>query len=92
VAYAVNESASHVTGLAAGLGIGQTFRFAVQGHLQRGELVRVLENWAQPRFPLYAMYPSNRHLNVKVRVFVDWAVELFAALDDRDAPAMPRSA
>jgi LysR family transcriptional regulator for bpeEF and oprC len=83
VAAAVNESTAHITGLAAGLGIGQTFRFAVRGHLERGELVRVLEDWAQPRFPLYAMYPSSRHLNAKVRVFVDWAVELFAALDDR---------
>jgi DNA-binding transcriptional LysR family regulator len=83
VASAVNESTAHVTGLVAGLGIGQTFRFAIQGHLDRGELVRVLEDWAQPRFPLYVMYPSSRHLNAKVRVFVDWAVELFAALDDR---------
>jgi LysR family transcriptional regulator for bpeEF and oprC len=83
VAAAVNESTAHITGLAAGLGIGQTFRFAVRGHLERGELVRVLEDWTQPRFPLYAMYPSSRHLNAKVRVFVDWAVELFAALDDR---------
>ena len=83
VAAAVNESTAHITGLAAGLGIGQTFCFAVQGHLARGELVRVLEDWAQPRHPLYAMYPSSRHLNAKVRVFVDWAVEVFAALDDR---------
>jgi hypothetical protein len=29
------------------------------------------------------MYPSSRHPNAKVRVFVDWAVALFAALDDR---------
>jgi len=83
VAAAVNESTAHITGLAAGLGIGQTFRFAVRGHLERGELLRVLEDWTQRRFPLYAMYPSSRHLNAKVRVFVDWAVELFAALDDR---------
>jgi LysR family transcriptional regulator for bpeEF and oprC len=24
------------------------------------------------------VYPSNRHLSAKLRVFVDWAVELFA--------------
>jgi hypothetical protein len=33
------------------------------------------------------MYPSNRHLNAKVRVFVDWAVEVFAGFDDRVADA-----
>jgi DNA-binding transcriptional LysR family regulator len=80
---AVNESTAHITGLAAGLGIGQTFRFAIQRHLDSGALVRVLQDWGQPRHPLYAMYPSSRHLNAKVRVFVDWAVELFGALDDR---------
>jgi LysR family transcriptional regulator, regulator for bpeEF and oprC len=31
------------------------------------------------------MYPPNRHLNAKVRVFVDWAVEVFAKFDDRVA-------
>lgn len=82
-ACAVNESTAHITGLAAGLGVGQTFRFAVQGHLDKGALVRVMDDWTQPRHPLFAMYPSSRHLNAKVRVFVDWAVELFAALDDR---------
>jgi len=29
------------------------------------------------------MYPPNRNLNAKVRVFVDWAVEVFAEFDDR---------
>jgi hypothetical protein len=29
------------------------------------------------------MYPPNRHLNAKVRVFVDWAVEIFSKYDDR---------
>jgi DNA-binding transcriptional LysR family regulator len=80
---AVNESTAHVTALVAGLGIGQAFRFAVQPHLDSGELVDVLPGWEQPRFPLYVMYPQTRHMNAKVRVFVDWAVEVFAQLDVR---------
>jgi len=31
------------------------------------------------------VYPPNRHLNGKVRVFVDWAVEVFAKFGDREA-------
>ncbi|AMY68826.1 hypothetical protein [Frigidibacter mobilis] len=28
------------------------------------------------RLPLYVVYPPNRHLSNKVRVFVDWLVRL----------------
>lgn len=80
-AAAVNESTAHVTALFAGLGVGQAFRFALQPHLDSGTLVEVLPDWDQPRFPLYAMYPQTRHMNAKVRVFVDWAVEVFGRLD-----------
>lgn len=84
-AVAVNESTAHLTALATGLGIGQTFRWFVRDQLARGEMVALLEDWQPPRHPLYIMYPPNRHLNSTVRVFVDWAVQLFAAVDDRAA-------
>ena len=28
--------------------------------------------------PLHVVYPPNRHLSNKVRVFVDWIADLFA--------------
>jgi DNA-binding transcriptional LysR family regulator len=82
-AVAVNESTAHITALAAGLGIGQTFGWFVRDMLATGEIVQVLEEWQHPRYPLHIMYPPNRHLNAKVRVFVDWAVQLFAPMDAR---------
>ena len=80
---AVNESTAHLTALVAGLGIGQSFRFQLQPWLERGELVHVLPAWRQARYPLYAMYPQSRHMNAKARVFIDWAVDVFGALDGR---------
>lgn len=80
---ALNESTAHLTALVAGLGIGQSFRFQLQPWLERGELVHVLPDWRQARYPLYAMYPQSRHMNAKARVFIDWAVEVFGALDGR---------
>ncbi|WP_307729104.1 LysR family transcriptional regulator [Massilia sp. IC2-476] len=80
---AVNESTAHVTALLAGLGVAQSFRFALQRHLDSGELVQVLPEWSQPAHPLYVMYPPNRNLNAKARVFVDWAVKVFAEVDTR---------
>lgn len=79
----VNESTAHLSALMAGLGIGQTFRFAAQAQLDAGVLVAVLEDWRRDPHPLYVVYPSNRHLNAKLRVFVDWVAGVFASVDAR---------
>lgn len=44
--------------------------------LASGELVQVLADWRREPLPLYIVYPPNRHLSNKVRVFVDWLVKL----------------
>jgi LysR family transcriptional regulator for bpeEF and oprC len=38
----------------------------------------VLADWQPAALPVHVLYPANRHLSTKVRVFVDWAAELFA--------------
>ena len=76
-AVSVNESTAHVTALLAGLGIGQTFRFIVRPLIDAGLLVPVLEDWEPPRRSLYVVYPQNRHLSARLRVFVDWVAEVF---------------
>jgi LysR family transcriptional regulator, regulator for bpeEF and oprC len=80
---AANESTAHMTCLLGGLGIGQTFRFAAQPFLDDGQLVPVLPEWTRPRHPLHIVYPPNRHLNAKLRVFLDWVIGVFAAVDVR---------
>lgn len=82
---AVNESTAHINALLAGMGIGQTFRFMAAPHLATGRLRSVLEGWTRPRHHLHLVYPSNRHLNAKLRVFADWVTEVFAPFDDRNA-------
>ncbi|MGV8508429.1 LysR substrate-binding domain-containing protein [Pseudomonas aeruginosa] len=42
-----------------------------------GSLRQVLGEWLPPSLPLHAVYPSQRQLSPRVRVFVDWLVELF---------------
>ena len=74
-AVAVNESTAHLSALLSGLGIGQTFRFAVAPHLTAGRLQTVLDDWSRPRHPLNVIYPSNRHLSAKLRIFVDWVAK-----------------
>jgi DNA-binding transcriptional LysR family regulator len=81
----VNESTAHLTCLLAGLGISQTFGFMARPHIANGTLMPLLEDWHRPRHPLHVLYPSNRHLNAKLRVFVDWVAEVFGGYDDRPA-------
>jgi DNA-binding transcriptional LysR family regulator len=49
----------------------------VKPHIESGALVEVLADWAPPPMPFYVAYPFNRNLSVKLRVFVDWVVEIF---------------
>ena len=44
----------------------------------QGRLVPLLQDWCTAPKPLHIVYPPNRHLSNKVRVFVDWLAELFA--------------
>lgn len=83
VAVAVNESTAHLTGLLAGLGLGQTFGFMARPHFARGALTQVLQDWQRPYHSMHLLYPPNRHLQAKLRVFVDWVVEVFAPYDCR---------
>lgn len=74
----VNESNAHLAAGLAGLGLLQTLAFMAGPHIERGELVPVLTDWRRSPNPLYVVYPPNRHLSAKVRVFVDWVAELFS--------------
>lgn len=88
-AVAVNESTAHVNALACGLGIGQTFRFAAQTHLDDGSLREVLSDWARPAHAIRLVYPGTRHLNAKIRAFSEWLVEIFRPFDARHASESP---
>lgn len=75
---AVNDSNAYLAAGLAGLGILQMADFMLAKHFESGELVPVLEDWTSPSLPVYVVYPPNRHLSAKIRVFVDWVAELFA--------------
>lgn len=78
---AVNDSNAYTAAGLVGLGIVQTPTFLIQQHISRGELVPVLADWTSDPIPIHVVYPPNRHLSSKLRVFVDWVAELFARDD-----------
>jgi LysR family transcriptional regulator, regulator for bpeEF and oprC len=75
---AVNDSAAHLASLRAGNGLGQVISFMVSASGAHRDLVPVLQDWQPAPLPIHALYPANRHLSTKVRVFIDWAAELFS--------------
>jgi LysR family transcriptional regulator for bpeEF and oprC len=79
---AVNDSDAYLAATLAGMGISQNALAAVRPHLETGELEIVLDEWCVDPIPLHVVYPQNRHLSAKVRVFVEWIAELFADHDE----------
>lgn len=75
---AVNDSDAYLAAGLAGMGIAQMPLFTLQSYLAAGQLALLLEDWAVDPAPLHVVYPQNRHLSAKVRVFVEWIAELFA--------------
>lgn len=58
----------------AGLGLVLAPRFVLDADLQAGRLVQVLGDCVTEEDGIWAIYPHHRHLSVKVRSFVDFAV------------------
>jgi LysR family transcriptional regulator for bpeEF and oprC len=75
---ALNDSNAYVQAGLAGLGIIQMSDYLMMQHVHSGRMVQVLPDWVSEPTPVHIVYPQNRHLSAKVRVFVEWVSELFA--------------
>lgn len=64
----------------AGLGLAAMPSWMVFDELERGELVQVLADWPTAPVGIYAVYPSNRLMAAKVRVFTDLIARRIRAL------------
>jgi len=70
---------------AAGSGIVYGPCFILQPMIERGQLVRLLPDWATRRLPIHAVYPTRRHLSARVQAMTCFLSEWFARLQ-ADAP------
>jgi len=62
----------------AGLGIAQMPRYRITDALKSGSLRELLPAYPPPSLPMTILYPQQRQLPARLRVFVDWLVELTA--------------
>lgn len=84
---AVDDGNAYLAAGLAGLGVLWLPEYMSRSHQARGELVRLFEDWRLDPMPLYVAYPPNRHISAKLRVFIEWVVELMA----QHAPVIDRS-
>ncbi|AZE67357.1 transcriptional regulator, LysR family [Pseudomonas synxantha] len=75
---AVNSSDGYFAACEAGYGLIQAPHYHAMRQLAAGTLVQVLPQLAVPKMALTALYPPHRQLSQRVRVFVDWLVQLCA--------------
>jgi DNA-binding transcriptional LysR family regulator len=59
----------------AGMGIARLADYHISAELAAGRLVSVLDAFELDREPIYAVYPSKRHLSARVRIFLEFAAE-----------------
>lgn len=76
-----NTGMALCTAALAGTGIATTASFIAHAELRSGALVQLLPDYPMRPHELYVLYPYNRHLSPKVRVFVDFATELYRSRD-----------
>jgi len=88
---AVNDSNAYLAAGMAGLGILQMGEAAITPHIASGQFEVLLPDWSTDPLPVHVVYPQNRHLSAKVRVFVEWIAELFANTPGMNAKSAGRT-
>ncbi len=75
---AVDDGNAYLAAGIAGLGMLWLPTYMAKAPVANGQLLPLFEDWAMEPMPLYIAYPPNRHVSLKLRVFIDWVVELMA--------------
>lgn len=83
---AVDDGNAYLAAGLAGMGVLWLPRYMSDAHVARGELLPLFEDWQLEPMPLYVAYPPNRHVSLKLRVFIDWIIELMV----QHAPVIAR--
>jgi len=73
-----------------GLGIGIAHEYLLRRYLETGQLARVMPQYTASPYPgdadLYAVFPHSRRLSRKVRVFVDFLIDIFSKAPEDASP------
>ena len=62
----------------SGLGVLWLPEYMAKAHVARGELRPIFEDGRLDPMPMFVAFPPNRRVSAKLRVFIDWVVDLMA--------------
>ena len=77
-ALAVDDGNAYLAAGLAGLGVLWLPKYMSTVFEARGELVPLFTDWQLDTMPLFVAFPPNRHISLKLRVFIEWVAELMA--------------
>lgn len=86
-ALSVTAAESYVAAARLGLGLIQIPRYHAETLLRSGAMSSILDDAPPPPIPVSLLYPRDRQLSPRVRVFIDWVTGVFA--DQTEAPPLP---
>lgn len=75
---AVDDGNAYLEAGLSGLGVLWLPDYMSDAYVARGELVRLFDGWRLDAMPMYLAFPPNRHVSAKLRVFIDWIVDVMA--------------
>ena len=61
-----------------GLGIAWRSTWEIAGELERKELITALDEYAFPSYDVFAVYPQQRHVPARVRLFIDYLKAVYS--------------
>ena len=74
--FAANTADMQLEACLRGLGVAQLPLFSVEPYLRSGDLIQLFPDYkTYPERTIYAMYPQNRYLSTRTRLFIDWLID-----------------
>lgn len=73
---ALDDGNAYLAAGLAGMGVLWLPDYMSRAPVAQGQLVRLFEDWQLDPMPMYIAFPPKRHVSAKLRVFIDWVVEL----------------
>jgi DNA-binding transcriptional LysR family regulator len=74
----VDDGNAYMAAGLAGMGVLWLPHYMARAPLASGELLPLFEDWRLDTMPMFVAFPPNRHISIKLRVFIDWMIELMA--------------
>ncbi|MFL6586870.1 MAG: LysR substrate-binding domain-containing protein [Luteimonas sp.] len=73
---ALDDGNAYLAAGLAGMGVLWLPTYMAGPHAASSELVTLFEDWTLDPMPMHVAFPPSRHVSAKLRVFIDWIVEL----------------